>query len=93
MTGVGGVPDAASRPCWSTSRRSARPRRRRPAGLPGGRRTLARRTSNLNVRRGQTVPVLALAKVGRDGRIALSTSSGSTHVVLDVVGWVRSGQG
>lgn len=50
----------------------------------------ARRTSNLNVRRGQTVPVLVVAKVGRDGQIALSTSQGSTHAVLDVVGYVRS---
>jgi len=52
----------------------------------------ARRTSNLNVRAGQTVPVLVAVKVGRDGRVALSTSQGSTHVVLDVVGYVRTAQ-
>ena len=56
---------------------------------PAGERP-ARRTSNLNVRRGQTVPVLVMVKVGRDGRIALSTSQGSMHVVLDVMGYVRS---
>jgi hypothetical protein len=50
-----------------------------------------RRTSNLNVRTGQTVPVLVLAKVGRDGQITLSTSQGSMHVVIDVMGWVSSG--
>ena len=36
------------------------------------------------------VPVLVLAKIGRDGKVAVSTSSGSTHVVFDVVGYVRS---
>jgi hypothetical protein len=51
-----------------------------------------RRTSNLNVRTGQTVPVLVLAKVGRDGQVSLSTSQGSMHVVLDVMGWVSSAQ-
>lgn len=56
---------------------------------PAGQRP-ARRTSNLNVRRGQTVPVLVAARVGDDGQIVLSTSQGSMHVVLDVVGYVRS---
>lgn len=56
---------------------------------PAGERP-ARRTSNLNVRRSQTVAVLVLAKVGRDGRITLSTSQGEMDVVLDVVGYVRS---
>jgi hypothetical protein len=49
------------------------------------------RTSNLNVRREQTRAVLVLAKVGRDGRITLSTSHGAMDVVLDVVGYVRAG--
>jgi len=64
-----------------------------PADLqvhPAGQRPTTR-TSNLNVRRGQTVAVLVLAKVGRDGSITLSTSQGQMDVVLDVVGYVRSG--
>lgn len=64
-----------------------------PADLqvyPAGQRPV-RRTSNLNVRAGQTVPVLVAARVGADGKIVLSTSQGSMHVVLDVVGYVRSG--
>jgi len=44
----------------------------------------------VNVRRGQTVPVLVQAKVGRDGKVAVSTSPGSTRGVFDVVGYVRS---
>jgi hypothetical protein len=31
-----------------------------------------------------------LVKVGRDGRAAVSLSQGGTHVVFDVVGYVRS---
>ena len=50
----------------------------------------SRRTSNLNVRPRQTVPVLVLAKVGQGGQISLSTSQGSMHVVIDVVGWVSA---
>lgn len=50
----------------------------------------ATRTSNLNVRPRQSVAVLVLVKVGRDGRITLSTSQGQMDVVLDVVGYVRS---
>jgi hypothetical protein len=57
-----------------------------PAGSPP-----SRRTSNLNVVAGQTVPVLVVAKVGSNGKVALSTSQGSMHVVLDVVGWIASG--
>jgi hypothetical protein len=54
-----------------------------PAGLAP-----ARRTSNLNIRRGQDVGTLVLATVGRDGSITLSTSQGQMDVVLDVAGWV-----
>lgn len=50
-----------------------------------------RRTSSLNVRAGQDVPALVLAKVGRDGKVVLSTSQGEMHVVFDVLGWVAAG--
>jgi hypothetical protein len=43
--------------------------------------------SNLNVRPGQTVPNLAVVKVGASGRISLFNSAGSIHLVADVVGW------
>ncbi len=36
---------------------------------------------------GQTVPNLVVAKVGADGKVAVYNNTGSTHVVLDVVGW------
>lgn len=90
VTGVGGVPstgvsavvvNVTSTGSSDTADLQVYPVGERPS----------RRTSNLNVRRGQTVPVLVMAKVGRDGRIAVSTSQGSTGVVVDVVGWVRSG--
>ena len=49
----------------------------------------SRRTSNLNVRAGQTVPVLVLVELGDDGDIAFTTSQGRMDVVVDVVGYVR----
>lgn len=57
---------------------------------PAGQRP-AVRTSNLNAVAGQTVAVLATVPVGTDGRITLSLSQGSSHVVLDVLGWVDDG--
>lgn len=51
------------------------------------------RTSNLNVPGGGAVANLVVVKVGDGGKVALSTSAGSTHVVLDVVGWYGSGAG
>jgi hypothetical protein len=53
---------------------------------PSGERP-AVRTSMLNTARGATVANLAVVKLGRDGRLALSTAGGATHVILDVVGW------
>jgi hypothetical protein len=50
----------------------------------------SRRTSSLNVRPGQDVAAFVIAKVGRDGKVSLSTSQGHMNVVFDVVGWVRS---
>lgn len=43
--------------------------------------------SNLNFGANQTVPNLVVAKVGADGKVSIYNSSGSTHVILDVVGW------
>ena len=43
--------------------------------------------SNLNFSAGQTVPNLVVAKVGADGKVAVYNNAGSTHVILDVVGW------
>ena len=43
--------------------------------------------ANLNMRRGQTVPNLVIAKVGADGKINLFNFGGSTHLVADVTGW------
>jgi hypothetical protein len=44
-------------------------------------------TSNLNFLASQTVPNLVMAKVGADGKVAVYNDAGTTHVVLDVVGW------
>ncbi|MBW3547057.1 MAG: hypothetical protein KY452_02835 [Actinobacteria bacterium] len=43
--------------------------------------------SNLNYTAGQTVPNLAVVKVGTGGRVNLFNFSGGAHVVADVVGW------
>ena len=43
--------------------------------------------STVNFRAGQTVPNMAIVEVGQNGRISLYNLSGSTHVVVDVLGW------
>jgi len=53
--------------------------------FPGG--TIRPATSNLNFRRGQTIPNLVVAKVGTDGQVSIHNESGSTHVLVDVAGW------
>lgn len=47
-------------------------------------------TADLNFVAGQTVTNLVVAKVGADGKVALFNYAGSTHVVIDVVGWFGS---
>ncbi|MFZ1489060.1 MAG: hypothetical protein WAS51_03910 [Ilumatobacteraceae bacterium] len=44
-------------------------------------------TSNLNVRRGETIPNLVLARVGAGGKIRIYNSTWPMHVVADVAGW------
>jgi hypothetical protein len=47
--------------------------------------------SNLNFTANQTVPNLVIVKVGNaDGSVKVFNKSGSTHVILDVVGWYGS---
>jgi outer membrane protein assembly factor BamB len=43
--------------------------------------------SNLNFVAGQTVPNLVVAKLGSDGTVSIYNNNGTTHVVVDVVGW------
>ena len=46
--------------------------------------------SNLNFVAGQTVPNLAMVKVGTNGKVRVYNLSGTTHVILDVVGYYSS---
>jgi hypothetical protein len=46
--------------------------------------------SNLNFAVGQTVPNLVIAKVGVGGKVSLWNMHGSTHLVVDVMGWITS---
>jgi hypothetical protein len=43
--------------------------------------------SNLNFLPGQIIPNLVMVKIGTNGKISFSNNTGSTHVVLDVVGY------
>ena len=43
--------------------------------------------SNLNFTVGKTVPNLVAVKVGPDGRVNIFNSAGTTHIILDVVGY------
>jgi hypothetical protein len=55
-----------------------------PVKVTGADRPLA---STLNFPAGQTVPNLAVAKVGADGSVSVYNQAGTTHVLFDVVGW------
>jgi hypothetical protein len=50
-------------------------------------------TSNLNYPARATISNLVLAKVGANGRVSLANYAGSSHVVVDVLGWFPAGQG
>ncbi|MCC6434815.1 MAG: DUF1501 domain-containing protein [Acidimicrobiales bacterium] len=50
-------------------------------------------SSNLNVRAGQTVPNLVVAKVGAGGRVRIFNAAGSVHVVVDLLGYTINGGG
>ncbi|MCU1395304.1 MAG: N-acetylmuramoyl-L-alanine amidase [Ilumatobacteraceae bacterium] len=56
-----------------------------PAGQP---RPVA---SNLNTSPGETIPNMAIVPVGADGKISLYNNSGSTDLVVDVLGWFPTG--
>jgi hypothetical protein len=43
--------------------------------------------SNINFVAGQTIPNMAIVKVGVGGKITIYNEQGSTDVVIDVVGW------
>ena len=43
--------------------------------------------SNLNARRGQTVPNLVVVAVGELSQVSLRNAAGATHLIADVAGW------
>lgn len=47
--------------------------------------------SNLNFTPGQTRPNLVISAIGSDGKVALFNSAGTTHLVVDVLGWLAPG--
>ena len=49
--------------------------------------------SNLNFTAGRTIANSVVTKVGANGQISLFNSAGTTHVVIDVLGWLPVGQG
>lgn len=44
--------------------------------------------SNVNAGPGKVVPNLVVTGVGSDGKVALYNNLGSTHLIVDVVGWI-----
>jgi len=54
--------------------------------------TSAGGTSNLNLTRGQTAANLAIANVAADGTITVWNNAGSTHGIVDVVGYFHPSQ-
>lgn len=47
--------------------------------------------SNVNMVAGQTVPNMVIAAPGANGRISIDNHSGSSHVLVDVMGWFPVG--
>lgn len=47
--------------------------------------------SNLNFTAGDTVPNLAIAKLGTDGAVTIRNNSGTVHVLVDVSAWFDDG--
>jgi hypothetical protein len=47
--------------------------------------------SNLNFDAGQTIPNLVIAKVGSGGQVSFYNNTGSTHVIVDVLGYFPGG--
>ncbi len=43
--------------------------------------------SNLNFTPGQTIPNLVIAQVGTNGQININNYTGTTHLIIDVMGW------
>jgi hypothetical protein len=49
-------------------------------------------TSNVNLARNQIKPNMVMVPLGDDGKVRIYNNSGSTHVVVDVAGYLISGQ-
>jgi subtilisin len=85
VTGRGGVPatgvGAVALNVTATGGTAASYLTVHPTGAP---RPLA---SNLNTQPGQTVPNMVIARIGTNGTISVFNASGSTHVIVDVLGW------
>ena len=47
--------------------------------------------SNLNYTLGQTVANMVIAQVGTGGKVSLFNNTGSTHLIVDVMGWYPTG--
>ncbi len=50
-------------------------------------------TSSINFVPGQTVANLVVSAVGSGGKVRLFNSFGQTHMIVDTIGWFRSGSG
>jgi hypothetical protein len=59
-----------------------------PDAIPAG---TAPTTSNLNLAKGQVKPNMVIVPVGADGKVRIFNNTGTTHVVVDVVGYLQSG--
>jgi hypothetical protein len=48
-------------------------------------------TSNVNLARGQIKPNMVMVPLGADGKVHIYNNTGSTHVVVDVAGYLTTG--
>jgi uncharacterized protein (DUF1501 family) len=88
VTGKGGVPSGARAVALNITATEASAQTYLTAWPTGQARPLA---SSVNVASGQTVPNLVLAQVGSGGKVSIFNYSGTSHVVVDVLGAFRDG--
>ncbi|MGD9999333.1 MAG: DUF1501 domain-containing protein [Ilumatobacteraceae bacterium] len=83
VIGAGGVPDGTEAVALNITATQPTDGSFLTVWPAGEQRPLA---SSVNMSPGQTVPNMVIARVGTDGKISIYNNSGTTHVVVDVLG-------
>ncbi|MCU1360417.1 MAG: hypothetical protein JWN99_1706, partial [Ilumatobacteraceae bacterium] len=88
VTGVGGVTDGCQAVALNVTATQPTDGSFLTVWPTGQQRPLA---SSVNMKPGQTVPNMVLSQLGAGGKVSIYNNSGSTHVVVDVLGCFAAG--